>query len=230
MMGTDTQFTPGVKSPMAATLSVHVDWHYLMHEFRQVYRFGSAGGSKPIRSHLKAVRNQLNAEMAVDPAVSLPEPGRLPVVDWLGRALDRGRQTPTAALVDTIDRVQHQLAWRYGYDRVPRSLQGKYAFAELMGPQGPVFSERLILGLVLLAPSCIYPSHAHDGITESYICLSGTVSENDVGVYAPGSLLYNPPNHRHRLTTGDHEPVLLAYAWSGAPERLVNQKMTFKKR
>ncbi|ROO23098.1 dimethylsulfonioproprionate lyase family protein [Salinisphaera orenii] len=214
---------------MAGTLHAHVDWHYLMYEFRQMYRFGSAGGSKPIRSHLKAVRNQLNAEMALDPAVSLPEPARLPVVDWLGRALDRGRQTPTASLVDTIDRVQHQLAWRYGYDRVPRSLQGKYAFAELMGPKGPVVSERLILGLVLLTPGCTYPSHAHDGITESYICLSGTLSENDVGVYAPGSLLYNPPNHRHRLTTGDHEPVLLAYAWSGAPERLANQKMTFKK-
>ena len=151
---------------------------------------------------------------------------RLPVVDWLGRALDRGRQTPTASLVDTIDRVQHQLAWRYGYDRVPRSLQGKYAFAELMGPKGPVVSERLILGLVLLTPGCTYPSHAHDGITESYICLSGTLSENDVGVYAPGSLLYNPPNHRHRLTTGDHEPVLLAYAWSGAPERLLKQGFT----
>ena len=111
--------------------------------------------------------------------MSLPEPARLPVVDWLGRALDRGRQTPTASLVDTIDRVQHQLAWRYGYDRVPRSLQGKYAFAELMGPKGPVVSERLILGLVLLAPGCTYPSHAHDGITESYICLSGTLSGTD---------------------------------------------------
>ena len=35
---------------------------------------------------------------------------------------------------------------------MPRGLKRKYAYAELMGPQGPVESERLILGLVLFGP------------------------------------------------------------------------------
>ena len=99
-----------------------------------------------------------------------------------------------------------------------------------MGPAGPAVSERLILGLVLFAPRCTYPAHAHDGVTESYICLSGVVSESDAGVYAPGSLLFTPPNKLHRITTGDFEPTLLAYAWAGAPEKLSNQKMKFSRR
>jgi len=47
--------------------------------------------------------------------------------------------------------------------------------------------------------------------------------------YGPGSLLYNPPQKSHRLTTGDHEPTLLAYAWVGPDEQLHNQKLHFSR-
>jgi dimethylpropiothetin dethiomethylase len=98
-----------------------------------------------------------------------------------------------------------------------------------MGPAGPVLSEELVLGLVLFAPGTTYPTHRHQGITESYFCLSGAISENDVGVYAPGSLILNPPEHPHRITTSAQEPSLLAYAWVGSPESLANQKMAFSR-
>jgi dimethylpropiothetin dethiomethylase len=83
--------------------------------------------------------------------------------------------------------------------------------------------------VVLFAPGCTYPAHAHDGIEESYICLSGAVSENHQGVYAPGSLIFNPPGSQHRITVSDREPSLLAYAWIGPEERLANQKMVFSR-
>jgi dimethylpropiothetin dethiomethylase len=208
-------------------LSDHVDWQYVLREIWNVYRFGSAGGSKPIRTHQREVRNVLTAVMATDPAVDLIEPETLPVCDWLGRAMDEGLLERSAPLVRALRRITDGLAWRYGYERVPRGLKRKYGYAELMGPSGPVVSERLILGLVLFGPRCTYPAHSHDGITESYVCLSGVVSENDTGVYAPGSLLLTPPNKAHRITTGDFEPTLLAYAWIGPPEKLLNQKMIF---
>ena len=88
----------------------------------------------------------------------------------------------------------------------------------------------LILGLVLFAPRCTYPAHSHDSISESYLCLSGAVSEGDTGVYAPGSLLFTPPNRPHRITTGDFEPTLLSYAWTGTPEKLQSQKMSFTRK
>ena len=128
-----------------------------------------------------------------------------------------------------LRRVTDELVWEYGYARVPRGLRKKYGYAELMGPRGPVVSERVILGLVLFAPRCTYPAHSHDGISESYICLSGVVSESDAGVYAPGSLLFNPPHKMHRITTGDFEPTLLAYAWTGPREKLLAQKMRFSR-
>ena len=112
---------------------------------------------------------------------------------------------------------------------MPLGLSEKYAFSEFLGPKGPIVSEELILGLVLFAPGATYPTHSHQGISESYFCLSGAISENDVGVYAPGSLILNPPDHPHRITTSDREPSLLAYAWVGPLEKLVNQKMTFSR-
>jgi dimethylpropiothetin dethiomethylase len=55
------------------------------------------------------------------------------------------------------------------------------------------------------------------------------VSENDQGVYAPGSLIFNQPGQLHRITVADHEPSLLAYAWIGATDKLANQKMVFSR-
>ena len=102
--------------------------------------------------------------------------------------------------------------------------------AGLAGPKGPVRTTELILGIVLFAPGCTYPAHAHSGITESYICLSGAVSENHQGVYAPGSMIFNPPEHLHRITVGKHEPALLAYAWMGSAAHLEEQVMVFNRK
>jgi dimethylpropiothetin dethiomethylase len=208
-------------------LSNHIDWHYLLREFWNVYRFSSAGGSKMIRSHQREVRDRLSAEMDTDPVLLNRDPIDLPVCAWLGRALDQGLLERTAPLVRALRRVSDDLHWQYGYERVPRGLVKKYGYAELMGPNGPVESSKLILGLVLFGPGCTYPAHSHDGINESYICLSGVVSESNSGVYAPGSLLFNPPNEVHRMTTGDFEPTLLAYAWVGSQDKLHNQAMRF---
>ena len=110
---------------------------------------------------------------------------------------------------------------------MPVWLCEKYASSELIGPKGPIFSELLILGLVLFAPGTTYSKNYHQSVSESYVCLSDAISENDVGVYAPGSLILNPPEHPHRITTSDREPSLLAYAWVGSPAKLVNPKMAF---
>ena len=133
----------------------------------------------------------------------------------------------TAPVVRVLTRVSGQLTWRYGYERMHKSLARKYAYAELMGPNGPVLSKNVILGLVLFGPKCTYPEHSHDGISESYICLSGSVSDSNYSVFTPGSLFFNPPEKAHRMTTGDFEPTLLAYAWTGTPEKLANQRMSF---
>jgi len=72
-------------------------------------------------------------------------------------------------------------------------------------------------------------AHAHNGITESYVCLSGAVSENHQGVYTPGSMIFNPPEQMHRITVSDVDPALLAYAWIAPPDILISNTMEFGK-
>ena len=203
------------------------DWQYLLREVYNLYRFSSAGGSSHIRSHQKEVRHRLSRLLNHDPPMKQVQASEKPVCAHLSRALDSGRSYSTAPLARVIERIRDQLYWEFGYEKMPPGLSDKYAFSEFMGPKGPIVSEELILGLVLFAPGTTYPTHNHQGISESYFCLSGAISENDVGVYAPGSLILNPPEHPHRITTSDREPSLLAYAWVGSPENLVNSKMAF---
>ncbi|MEQ8354236.1 MAG: dimethylsulfonioproprionate lyase family protein [Kiloniellaceae bacterium] len=211
-------------------LNDDAEWRYLLREFDRAYRHGPAGGSGKIRAHMKEVRDRLSASVKTNPRVVESNAQRLPVCAHLHRALDNGLEGAMRGLVRTVEVVAERLHWRYGYDRLPKALEKKYGFAEILGPQGPVVSGDLTLGLVLFAPQCTYPAHKHDGITESYICLSGAASENDSGVYTPGSMILNLPGHKHRITTSDHEPVLLAYAWVGPPGSLAHPEMNFRRK
>jgi len=213
-----------------ARLSDQPDWLYLLREYYEMYRGSSAGGSDRIRSHQRVVREIISKVIDSDPPIRFSEPARKPVGKHLKRALDQGRLQKTATVIRAIESVADRLSWLYGYDRMPKGLSEKFAYAEILGPNGPVITPRLILGLVLFAPKCVYPAHSHDGLTESYFCLSGAVSENHDGVYAPGSLIFNPPGRNHRITVDAREPCLLAYAWSGPEEKLAKQKLTFSRK
>lgn len=206
------------------------DWVYLAREFDYAYRRGSAGGSGKVRSHMKQVRDRLAKVLAAKTAVRVPQPQTKPVNAHLGRALDNGLDGSMRSMVRAIDSIKSQLAWEYGYERMPRYLMDRYAYADIMGPKGPIICPNLTLGLVLFAPRTTYPAHSHHGITESYLSLSGYWSENDNGVYAPGSIVLNLPQHMHMITTADREPVLLAYAWCGEADVLASPGMRFTRR
>lgn len=211
-------------------LSDRPAWGYLLHDFLDMYRAIPAGGSTAIRAHQRLVREKITTVLRRNPPLRETDSARKPVTAHLQRALDQGRSGMMSRVIRSIDGLSGQLSWQYGYEKVPRGLDQKYAYAELVGPTGPVVSDQIILGLVLFAPGCIYPNHAHDGITESYICLSGAMSQNDQGVYVPGSMIFNPPGQMHRITVADLEPSLLAYAWLGPQDKLGSQKMVFTRK
>lgn len=211
------------------TLQDAPNWRYLLQEFEELYRFIPAGGSDRIASHQRKVGEAISRLLRTNAPVVPQPPAQKPVTAHLRRALDEGRQGSMAPSIRALDAVRDQLSWQYGYEKMPKGLDGKYAYAEITGTNGPILSEEIILGVVLFAPNCTYPAHAHKGITESYVCLSGAVSENHQGVYVPGSMIFNPPDHLHRITVGKREPALLAYAWIGDKEDLHNQKMVFSR-
>lgn len=198
---------------------------YLLREFDTLYRHGSAGGSKLIRAHRKRVRDMLSRTVDTNPQITPRAAEIKPVTAHLARALDLGEKGVVSGMARALSRVAPALTWEYGYDRVPKSLAQKYAYCEVLGPRGPVQSDRLVLGFVLFAPRTTYPQHSHDEIEESYISIAGAWSENDVAVHSPGSLIFNRPGHEHRITTADHEPCLLAYAWVGPETRLTEPGM-----
>lgn len=211
------------------SISDEPNWLYLLREYYEMYRRSSAGGSERIRSHQRLVRETISKVIESNPPLELREPATKPVCAHLKRALDQGRLQRTAAMIHAVESISDKLTWLYGYERIPKGLSNKFAYAEIMAPYGPVVSKDLILGLVLFAPRCVYPAHSHDGLTESYYCLSGAVSENHDGVYAPGSLIFNPPGRNHRITVDAREPCLLAYAWKGPADILADQKLVFSR-
>jgi dimethylpropiothetin dethiomethylase len=162
------------------------DWLYLLRDYYELYRRLSAGGSAKIRTHQKNVRESINRVIKANAEVRELEPVSKPVSAHLRRALDNGRMERHAPFIRALESVQQHFVWQYGYEKVPRGLEQKYAYAELAGPTGPVITDEVILGLVLFAPGCTYPAHAHSGISESYICLSGAVSETIKGFMRRG--------------------------------------------
>lgn len=201
-------------------LSDSPDWGYLLREFDALYRYGSAGGSQVIRGHRKRVRDRISAVLAENPELRARTPQEKPVTAHFARALDIGERGAMQGMSRTLREVRGALHWEYGYDKVPKALARKYAYCDVLGPKGPVICSGLVLGFVLFAPKTTYPQHSHTDIEESYISVSGAWSENNAAVYAPGSLILNRAGDEHRITTGDREPCLLAYAWTGPPERL----------
>lgn len=212
---------------MTGLLFDHPNWVYLLREFDSLYRYGSAGGSKLIRSHRKRVRDRLSAIIDSNAQMVAREPDSKPVVEHLGRAFDVGANNDLHQLSKAFERIRDQVTWEYGYPKISRALAQRYAYAEVLGPRGPVRADDLILGFVLFAPNTTYPQHSHKDIEESYISVAGSWSENDFATYAPGSLILNGPSHEHRITTGQMEPCLLAFAWVGARERLADPDMKF---
>ncbi|MHA7969988.1 dimethylsulfonioproprionate lyase family protein [Rhizobium sp. CAU 1783] len=212
---------------MRQHLSDAPDWRYLVQEFHTLYSNASCGGSEPIRGHLRRVVDALDAVLAEDPEVLPRTPETRPVTAHLARALDLGARNTMAGLGQALARVRGGLTWEYGYAEVPAALASNYAYCEILGPQGPVKADGLILGFVLFAPDTVYPQHSHRDIEESYISVAGNWSQNDFGVHAPGCLVFNPPGNEHRITTGSDDPCLLAWAWIGPAERLAAPGMVF---
>ena len=203
------------------------NWIYLLREIDALYRFGSDGGSLPIRSHRKRVRDRLSAAIAQNPTLIDRPAAQRPVSAHFPRALDLGERGAMQGIARALREVKDVLTWEFGYEKVTKPLSKKYAYCEILGPRGPVQCDSLILGFVLFAPNTTYPQHSHQDIEESYVSISGAWSENNNAVYAPGSLIFNRPGDEHRITTGDRDPCLLAYAWAGPVERLAAPQMKF---
>lgn len=154
-------------------------------------------------------------DLAVTRAVT---PAGLPVCAVLDAAA-AGAHAPFADLVRGLRDGAAGLRWGQTYgagDFGADFLQG-YGWTELIGLRGPIASNRVAVGFLLLGAGIDYPPHAHEA-TEVYLPLSGTAlwmrGDVDHAPVAPGQAIRHPSWMPHGMRTGP-EPLVAAYVWRG---------------
>jgi len=115
-----------------------------------------------------------------------------------------------------IKSISEKLVWREASRGVPDFFKGGYAFAEIIGEQGLIFSENIRIGLFLQKPYVNYPLHAHEA-EELYIILSGTARwkiDKKMFSVIPGSIVKHQSCQDHATFT-EEETLFALWIWTG---------------
>ncbi len=143
------------------------------------------------------------ALLSSPPENAAPAPaGRQPACRHLEAALDA---TPPA-MAEAFRALEPQLAWR---TRDLPGLDGRYAGAPVLGPQGLQQRGGMVAGISLVAPGTTYPDHDHPP-EEIYLALSGGEWWNAATPWhapGPGGIVHNPPGILHAMR-GTDVPLL----------------------
>jgi hypothetical protein len=181
------------------------------------------------RDLIAATRDLLGSIVAPALAPFLAEwpgvPGRravvasaLPVLRWLP---DAAGEAPhfSAALAAALCRAAPSLAWCQTYTAkdLGADFLENYGWSELVGQRGPLMSERISCGFLLLGPTTLYPRHRHEA-EEIYLPLAGTAAWQQGDrlwrEQAPGTLIRHRSEEPHAMRTGA-QPLLALYLWRG---------------
>jgi quercetin dioxygenase-like cupin family protein len=143
-------------------------------------------------------------------------PAAVPVLRWLPdlRAL---APAVSAALVDAVVTAAPSLTWRRSYtaEEVGAVFYDNYGWTEFAGLTGPVPSDRLACGALLLGPRVTYPAHRHEA-EEVYVPLAGTALwRHGAGSWherQPGEVIHHARGESHSMRT-QHVPLLALYLW-----------------
>jgi hypothetical protein len=143
-------------------------------------------------------------------------PAAVPVVSCLPQIKANAPQS-CAPLIGELLRLAPVLTWHQTYRQpvVGAAFLQNYGYTELTGLSGPVPSQRLACGFLLLGPSTTYPRHRHEA-EEIYVPLSGTAAwqHGNQGWRdeSPGTVIHHASNEPHAMRTGN-QPLLALYLW-----------------
>lgn len=135
------------------------------------------------------------------------------------RAADPPQALPVLSHLPSVA-MPHELAglpWTDGGFSLPDSIRGLNAYAELVGPVGPVVSAKCRFGFYLQAPDCLYPPHSH-AAEELYLLLGGSaewqLDESEPFLPPTPGLVHHMPWQKHAMRTGT-SPLLALWVWLG---------------
>ena len=143
-------------------------------------------------------------------------PCMLPVSRWLSR-LAESPGAFGAELVAAVCHAAPSLAWRQTYtvNDLDAAFLDNYGWSEILGGAGPLASERIACGFLLLGPFTLYPRHRHEA-EEIYLPLCGTAAWQQGDAvwrqHEPGTVIHHAGNEPHSMRTGA-DPLLALYLW-----------------
>ena len=136
----------------------------------------------------------------------------------LAPAIAVGLHSGLSAIAAALGKLPRPLPWDYQYPPHPSAddLAKRIGFAELIGPEGPMYSPQCRVGFTLMAAHTFYPLHAHPAV-ELYLVIAGraewTASDRRREM-PPGGFVLHRSNEPHAMQTLT-EPLLALYSWSG---------------
>ena len=143
-------------------------------------------------------------------------PSGLPVLRWLPEA-KADAPAFSVELVNDLCRAAPSMAWRQTYTvaEVGTDFLENYGWTEIVGLSGPLASERIACGFLLLGPKTHYPRHRHEA-EEIYIPLAGTAlwqqGDGQWQERPPGTVVHHASDEPHAMRTGTRA-LLALYLW-----------------
>jgi hypothetical protein len=176
-----------------------------------------------IRQYLEDFNDsRLNPFLEDWPAASsklrLVSPKHLPVLSYLPATL-KAAHTNSKQIIQMLVSISSKLAWGQTYtpDDFGSAFLQRYGWTELIGQRGPVPSNHIACGFLLLGPWIEYPRHSHEA-QEVYVPLTHhTAWQRKKQAWVSGAA-GKPRLHAswepHAIRTADH-PLLALFLWRG---------------
>jgi quercetin dioxygenase-like cupin family protein len=189
-----------------------------------VARSGASGAAAALLDDARALLTRLAVpvlqrfltEWPHESAQRAVTPQQVPAVRWLAD-LVQDDAAIGAALVRRLAANAAGLAWRRSYSPalVGERFYENYGYTELAGLLGPVDSERLACGVLIVGPGLVYPPHRHEA-EEIYVPLAGRAEWRRGGQpwrsHAAGTVIHHARHESHAMRTAD-QPLLALYLW-----------------
>jgi dimethylpropiothetin dethiomethylase len=171
----------------------------------------SSKESLTMQKHLEFTAEELDKLKAQLKIIEIKSETK-PVVSYLSQISLENKAEAYKKIINQLKKLQGKLFWRYGYQNPSQEMIEKYAYTEIIGPEGPIYSKELIIGFVLLAPDFHYPKHKHSQIEESYLFLTDKIFYNKA-ILTEGSFILNKAGKIHELKSAAEKPALILYSW-----------------
>lgn len=145
-------------------------------------------------------------------------PHALPVLSWMPEAVKTAGKK-AEFIVNKLASLANQFAWgqTYSTEDFGIGFLEKYGWTELIGMRGPITSNRIACGFLILGSQIEYPRHSH-AAEEVYVPLTGPTlwmrGNKDWESRTPYLPIYHAPRVPHAMRT-ETVPLLALYLWRG---------------